>query len=122
MSVNCDIYEAMFPIGDVVLYFSLGYGRTRKGETDMTNGMKTLTEEERIKLRESFITIDNFIKEYLWQLDSKTPSRWVKVSNDIRDLVPLVSESGYKLTSPSDEELRKAQRRDSLDPFLSQLI
>lgn len=118
MSVNCDIYETMFPIGDVVLYFSLGYGRTRKGEMDdMTNGIKTLTEEERIKLRESFIVIDNFIKDYLWQLDIKTPSRWVKVSNDIRDFVPLVSESGYALYESSDEELRKAQGPDPLDPF-----
>lgn len=83
----------------------------------MPNGMKNLTEEDRIKLRESFIAIDNFIKEYLWQLDPKTPFRWVKVSNNIMDFVPLISESGYELYKPSDEELRKAQRPDPFDPL-----
>lgn len=83
----------------------------------MANGMKTLTEEERIKLRESFITIDNFIKTYLWQLHPKTAYRWSKASNDIIELVPMVSESGYALYNPSDEKARKAQRQDSFDPF-----
>ena len=83
----------------------------------MPNGMKNLAEEDRITLRESCIAIDNFIKEYLWQLDPKTPSRWVKVSNEIRDFAPMVSESGYALYQPSDEELRKAQRLDTFDPL-----
>lgn len=83
----------------------------------MANGMKTLTEEERIKLRESFIAIDDFIKTYLWQLHPKTAYRWSKASNDIMELVPMVSESGYALYKPSDEELRKAQRQGPLDPL-----
>lgn len=83
--------------------------------TDTANGMKTITEEERIKLRESFIAIDNFIKTYLWQLHPKTAYRWSKASNDIMELVPMVSESGYALYKPSDEEERKAQMQN---PFV----
>lgn len=70
------------------------------------NMMNDLSEEDRIKLRESFITIDAFIKEYLWQLNPKTSCRWVKISKDIVDLVPHIATSGLGLYQYSDKELR----------------
>lgn len=81
------------------------------------NKMKDLSEEERIKLRDSFITIDEFIKEYLWQLHPKTSGRWYKVSKDIMELVPLIATSGHALYQYSNEELRKAQGPDPFDPL-----
>ena len=70
------------------------------------NKMNDLSEEDRIKLRESFITIDEFIKEYLWQLNPKTSCRWAKISKDIVDLVPFIAESGLGLYQYSNKELR----------------
>lgn len=74
-----------------------------------SNSMKDLKEEERIKLRKSFVTIDDFIKEYLWQLDPKTSYRWIKVKNDVSELVSLIATSGYGLYQLSDEELKKGE-------------
>lgn len=77
-----------------------------------------MNEEKRVELRDAVVLIDQFIQDHLWNLNPKTVNRWTKVSNDIGELVRMISDSAKELYAPTDEERGiSAKRNDPMDPL-----